>query len=53
MNALLMKIRPIPHGWIVQLTDGRELARFHGPGARRRALLYLRRVAEALKAQAR
>jgi len=44
-----MMIRPIRYGWTVQLTDGRELARFLGPGARWRALRYLRRAAEALK----
>jgi hypothetical protein len=48
-DALAMMIRPIPHGWTVQLTDGRELARFLGPGARWRALRYLRRAANALK----
>jgi hypothetical protein len=44
-----MMISPIRHGWIVQLSDGRELARFLGPGARWRAIRYLRRAAEALK----
>jgi hypothetical protein len=44
-----MMISPIRHGWAVQLTDGRELARFLGPGARWRAMRYLRRAAEALK----
>lgn len=29
-------------GWAVCLTDGRELARFRGPGARVRALRYVR-----------
>ncbi len=48
MNALRMMIRPIRHGWSVQLTDGRELARFLGPCARRRAARYLRRAAEGL-----
>jgi hypothetical protein len=48
MNALRMIIRPISHGWAVQLTDGRELARFLGPGARWRAMRYLRRTVEAL-----
>jgi hypothetical protein len=49
MNALSMMIRPTRHGWIVQLSDGRELARFHGPGARWRAMRYLRSAAESLK----
>lgn len=49
MNALRMIIRPIRHGWAVQLTDGRELARFLGPGARWRAMRYLQRTVEALR----
>ena len=47
-----MMIRPIRHGWAVQLSDGRELARFLGPGARWRALRYITRAAEALKTPA-
>lgn len=47
MNALLMMIRQIPHGWAVQLTDGRELARFRGPGSRWRALRYIARATRA------
>ncbi|HWF73762.1 MAG TPA: hypothetical protein VG186_10490 [Solirubrobacteraceae bacterium] len=34
-------LRPIRYGWAVCLTDGRELARFSGPWAKRRALRYL------------
>jgi hypothetical protein len=49
MRALLMMMRPIRHGWSVQLSDGRELARFLGPGARWRAARYLKRAAEALR----
>jgi hypothetical protein len=49
MNALSMMIRPIRHGWVVQLSDGRELVRFHGPGAGWRAIRYLSRAAESLK----
>lgn len=49
MNALSMMIKPIRHGWIVQLSDGREVARFHGPGAGWRAIRYLSRAAESLK----
>lgn len=41
-KALSMMLRPIPFGWSVRLSDGRELARFLGPGARRRAIRYLR-----------
>jgi len=40
MNALAIIFKPIPGGWAVCLSDGRELARFHGLGARRRALLF-------------
>jgi hypothetical protein len=49
MRVLSMMMRPIRCGWSVQLSDGRELARFLGPGARWRAARYLRRAAEALK----
>ncbi len=49
MNALSMMLRPVRHGWAVELSDGRELARFRGPGSRWRALRYLTRAAEALR----
>jgi hypothetical protein len=45
MNALALTIRPTPYGWAVCLTDGRELARFFGPNAKRRALRHLARIA--------
>jgi hypothetical protein len=41
MYALALLLKPISHGWAVVLGDGRELARFTGLGARRRALRYL------------
>jgi hypothetical protein len=41
-KTLAISLRPIFAGWAVCLTDGRELARFLGPGARARALRYLR-----------
>jgi hypothetical protein len=44
MHALAVILKPIPHGWAVALTDGRELARFTGVGARRRALARARSV---------
>lgn len=47
-----MMIRPIRHGWAVQLTDGQELARFRGPGSKWRALRYITRAAEALRTPA-
>jgi hypothetical protein len=42
-NTLAIMLKPILGGWAVCLTDGRELARFRGPGARCRALRFLRR----------
>lgn len=51
-KALSMMIRPIRHGWAVQLSNGRELARFRGPGSRWRAMRYLIRAADALKTPA-
>ena len=41
MNALAVKLTPIPSGWKIELSDGHEVARFTGPGAKRRALRYL------------
>lgn len=41
MNALALMLKPIDHGWAVALTDGRELVRFRGLCAKRRALRYL------------
>lgn len=41
MKTLAIILKPILAGWAVCLTDGRELARFRGPGARGRALHYL------------
>lgn len=42
MSPLAIILTPVPFGWALVLSDGRELARFHGPGARSRALRYLR-----------
>lgn len=39
MTALGLNIGRANHGWAVYLTDGRELARFRGPGAKARAAL--------------
>jgi hypothetical protein len=44
MDALALNLKPIDRGWAVTLTDGRELARFIGLGAKRRALRYLARM---------
>ena len=41
MHTLALLLKPIPHGWAVVLTNGRELARFTGLCAKRRALRYL------------
>jgi hypothetical protein len=41
-EALAIIFKPILGGWAVCLTDGRELARFRGPGARGRAVHWLR-----------
>ena len=41
MSALAIVLKPISCGWVVALTDGREIARFVGPGAKRRALRYV------------
>jgi hypothetical protein len=41
MSSLGVTLEPIPGGWIIRLTDGREVARFTGPAANRRALRYL------------
>jgi hypothetical protein len=41
MDALRLILKPNVHGWAVGLTDGRELARFRGPGSKWRALRYL------------
>jgi hypothetical protein len=41
-SAVAIILKPIAYGWAVCLTNGRELARFRGPGAHYRALRYLR-----------
>ncbi len=41
-SALAIILKPLTWGWAVCLTNGRELARFYGPGAHFRALRYLR-----------
>jgi hypothetical protein len=41
MDAVALMVKPIDHGWAVALTDGRELVRFTGLWAKRRALRYL------------
>jgi hypothetical protein len=41
MTALRVVLKRINWGWAVQLTNGRELVRFTGPYAKRRALRYV------------
>ena len=41
MKMVAVILKPIVHGWAVTLTDGRELGRFTGLWAKRRALRYL------------
>lgn len=41
MTALALILSKIDHGWAVRLTNGRELARFTGLGARLRALRWI------------
>lgn len=41
-DTLAIIMRPLPFGWALCLSDGRELARFRGFGARSRALRHLR-----------
>jgi hypothetical protein len=37
MNPLAVLLKPVRGGWAIELTDGREIARFTGVGAKRRA----------------
>jgi hypothetical protein len=41
MYALTLMLKRIHRGWAVALSDGREVVRFHGLFAKRRALHYL------------
>ena len=43
-SAQAIILTPIPGGWAVSLTDGRQLKSFHGPLARCRALRYVAQV---------
>jgi len=44
MKASSLMLKPIHFGWAVRLSDGPDVARFYGPGARWRAARYLGRV---------
>jgi len=43
MNAVAVILKPVDHGWVVALTDGRVVARFTGLGAKWRATRYITR----------
>jgi hypothetical protein len=45
VTARALLIRPTPNGWAVLLSDGQEVVRFRGLGARDRALRYIRSFA--------
>jgi hypothetical protein len=40
-SSVAVILKAVDRGWAVALTDGRELARFTGPGAKWRATRYL------------
>jgi hypothetical protein len=50
VNSLALTLKPIHHGWAVALTDGRELVRFTGFGAKRKAVRYLVSIASGRRA---
>jgi len=41
MNPVAVTLKRTRGGWAIELTNGREIARFTGPSAKRRALRYL------------
>jgi hypothetical protein len=41
MNSVALILKPVDNGWAVAMTDGREIARFRGPGAKLRAIRYI------------
>ena len=41
MHAVAVYLKPIDHGWAVALTNGLEIARFTGLGAKWRATRYI------------
>jgi hypothetical protein len=47
MTTFALMLKPIRRGWAVSLTNGEEIARFVGPGARWRAEHYIVRVSVA------
>ena len=51
MKTAAVILKPIVHGWAVTLTDGRELVRFTGLWAKRRALRYLASTPSTISAR--
>jgi len=51
MRTLALTIKRTRHGWGIYLTDGRELIRFCGPGARWRAQRYLATASAGLRSR--
>jgi hypothetical protein len=47
MRPLALITGPTADGWAVYLTDGRVVARFRGPCAKRRALRHVARLSVA------
>jgi hypothetical protein len=41
VTGLARILQPVDNGWAIRLPDGRELARFSGANAKRRALRYV------------
>jgi hypothetical protein len=46
MTTKALILCPTRFGWEIHLSDGRPLARFHGPGALGRARLYVTHLRE-------
>ena len=44
MTTLALTLKHMPDGWAVYLTNGRQVVRYRGLGARWRALRYLARM---------
>ena len=44
MTALALMLGPTPDGWAVYLANGREVRRFRGLWARRKALRFIARA---------
>jgi hypothetical protein len=51
VTAVALSLKRLPSGWAVERTDGRELVRFTGPGAKGRAERYATGVGREERAQ--